>query len=543
MTGLIVILLQLTAFFLVYVPLLDGQDARHYYNDKVTATDGLLPESALRGLAEFVAHYSVWAYQFKDPYQDPSAYSSFPVNLPNIQWLSHLDVALFETTDTWNLLRNVANAKGKSYRPYSISSFLIRRLDPVKVGHNDCRHPDDRVITVFLTKGWLKNDYGELLLSDTEGGVAASFMPYRGRVVVWDCDVPYLFRPPGMAYKQAQYGILLRLTTSDDVHERGLKEFEDLQKFFHRHNFLDFPVAWNKPVAELNMSDYLTRKYEDRAGNRMAVYDNILSDSELSELRSYLISYHDSYHYQIHDESIEEDSDNVQWVSGLPTSLFLKSSVWGLTEKIAAHISNKTGWFPYDVALNIVRGVDYTRIHKDCEDYESELTMLIYLNPDYDLNDHGETVFLEEVPPKPGDPPHQPGQEVYELLAAVRPRYGRFCIFHGVIPHSARPPSIAFNGARYTFAVKLSSSLKVAKAKALQEILEGGYSRERRSLDMTRQNLLDSLTVGQFSEGNHENLPLADFLSVQFQSQAELLLKERYEKRLKAMNYFKSFSD
>ena len=104
-------------------------------------------------------------------------------------------------------------------------------------------------------------------------------------------------------------------------------------------------------------------------------------------------------------------------------------------ENRRSSISNETGWFPYDVALNIIRSVDYTRIHKDCDDNENELTLLIYLNPNYSVNDHGETVFLEEIPQST---PISLGNEVYELIAAVRFRYGRFCIFNGGIPHSAR---------------------------------------------------------------------------------------------------------
>lgn len=95
------------------------------------------------------------------------------------------------------------------------------------------------------------------------------------------------------------------------------------------------------------------------------------------------------------------------------------------------------------------------------------MTLLIYLNPDYDASYHGETAFFNEVE---SDVPVEPGNEEYELFAAVKPVYGRLCIFHGTIPHSARPPSIHFPGARYTFAVKLSPSPQVAKAKNLQEV-------------------------------------------------------------------------
>ena len=41
------------------------------------------------------------------------------------------------------------------------------------------------------------------------------------------------------------------------------------------------------------------------------------------------------------------------------------------------------------------------------------------------------------------------------MIAAVKPRYGRIVMFRGIIPHSARPPSPEYHGARYTFACKV----------------------------------------------------------------------------------------
>ena len=96
------------------------------------------------------------------------------------------------------------------------------------------------------------------------------------------------------------------------------------------------------------------------------------------------------------------------------------------------------------------------------------MTLLIYLNPEYDINYHGETAFFNEIE---SNMPVEPGREEYELFAAVKPVYGRLCLFHGTIPHSARPPSINFPGGRYTFAVKLSATPQLAKAKNLQEAI------------------------------------------------------------------------
>ena len=79
----------------------------------------------------------------------------------------------------------------------------------------------------------------------------------------------------------------------------------------------------------------------------------------------------------------------------------------------------------------------------------------MYLTPDWEANNYGETAFFEEVLTKDGTP-FPPGKQQYEWIASVRPRYGRIVIFRGIIPHSARPPSPGFSGARYTFACKVS---------------------------------------------------------------------------------------
>mgnify|MGYP002260049229 FL=1 len=91
--------------------------------------------------------------------------------------------------------------------------------------------------------------------------------------------------------------------------------------------------------------------------------------------------------------------------------------------------------------------------------FQHEYTFLLYLTPDWEVNNYGETVFFEELFNKDGRP-FPPGKQQYEWLASVRPRYGRMVIFRGIIPHSARPPNPGFNGVRYTFACKVSRKEK-----------------------------------------------------------------------------------
>ena len=87
----------------------------------------------------------------------------------------------------------------------------------------------------------------------------------------------------------------------------------------------------------------------------------------------------------------------------------------------ATFASGNPNLFPYDVSINLVRNADHTRIHGDVSYYgEEEFTCLVYLNPNWTKNDYGETTFFEK------------NSDDTEIVAQVRPRYGRTVIFDGM---------------------------------------------------------------------------------------------------------------
>ena len=105
------------------------------------------------------------------------------------------------------------------------------------------------------------------------------------------------------------------------------------------------------------------------------------------------------------------------------------------------------------VPTGIFKDVNSTIIYLFVCFFQHEYTFLLYLNPDWEENYYGETVLFDLVN---STNKVKPGDEEYEIVAVVRPRYGRIVVFRGNIPHSARPPSPGFKGARYTFACKVS---------------------------------------------------------------------------------------
>ena len=88
--------------------------------------------------------------------------------------------------------------------------------------------------------------------------------------------------------------------------------------------------------------------------------------------------------------------------------------------KVVKYVSGgHRDWFPYDVSCNLIRNADATQIHHDCSEDEDEWTFLLYLNPDWRVDDYGETVFYEK------------NDDDTEIITEVLPKYGRVVIFQG----------------------------------------------------------------------------------------------------------------
>ena len=83
---------------------------------------------------------------------------------------------------------------------------------------------DELVIRISLNKDFKKNDYGEAVFYKDNGEILAAVYPKMGRMVVWNASVPFVFKPPAMSYVQAQFDILVRITTSKEKAERATAE-------------------------------------------------------------------------------------------------------------------------------------------------------------------------------------------------------------------------------------------------------------------------------------------------------------------------------
>ena len=145
---------------------------------------------------------------------------------------------------------------------------------------------------------------------------------------------------------------------------------------------------------------------------------------------------HTHTHTHTHTHNITSVSVLVvsRWL-GLEVGPFISSDLFPAFQRIVNFFTKKETYYPYDVSCNLIRAADHTLVHSDCGHDQLDATLIVYLNPNWTVNLHGETVFFT------GDTPWNA-----ESITAVRPRYGRVVIFNGTFLHSARPPSPTFAG-------------------------------------------------------------------------------------------------
>ncbi|KAK2547960.1 hypothetical protein P5673_031982 [Acropora cervicornis] len=409
---------------------------------RVFVLDDIFPSQSINSFYNLVSFGKVagkissWFYTKSDNYQDFLTLNA----TSNSPWMAAINPEFFMKTALWNIIQNEIEliSAGKNYFPYEVAFTMHRRLD-------------------FITeagKDFKKNDYGETLFYRDSGEILAAVHPKMGRMMIWNASVPFIFKPPAMSYLQAQYDIIVRLSTSKEKADQKILETKRQIENCEKQDTLGFALSDQVDIPVVDLSKFEKKRFHDSLGREIAVFDGLLNSKDLDALRLFLLQYNSAFMYQGFDTSGDEEHDNVSWIAMLKVKDFVTSRLWRLVKQLAAYLSGINEWYPYDVSMNIIRNSHFTRIHQDCEP----------------------KLFNKDGRPFP------PGKQQYEWLASVRPRYGRMVIFRGIIPHSARPPSPGFNGVRYTFACK-----------ALGETLE--YLDNGDNDDPEAMNLLEKLST------------------------------------------------
>lgn len=89
------------------------------------------------------------------------------------------------------------------------------------------------MVRIYLSKDFKKNDYGETLFYRDSGEILAAVFPKMGRMMIWNASVPFIFKPPAMSYLQAQYDIVIRLSTSKEKADQKILETKVLYNNYY----------------------------------------------------------------------------------------------------------------------------------------------------------------------------------------------------------------------------------------------------------------------------------------------------------------------
>ncbi|XP_067048677.1 uncharacterized protein [Acropora muricata] len=421
---------------------------------KIFVFDNILEQKDLGIFSHYInIDLGAWQFSLHEPYDGGLEKPS-----DNIPWINEIDCVLFYQSLVGRTIQKAVMDAAQTkdvYYPYKVRAKLVRRGDLTKL-YTDANRTDDEYSTfMFLNQRWRKNDYGELYLFDEDNEILAGAVPKPGRLVVWQSSIPYLSRPPSIAFKKGQLILHVQFTKSKQKmlasHKEKTVSRTERQKAYNR-GFVgsDKPAPVGIDVGKHKVSEHLSMQ-----GKRILVFDDLFDKEDLDKLRVFIFK-HGTYYYDDSDEG-DSDSDNVQWIAGFEINDYIKSRLWNVMQQTLEHISGRDKWFPYDVSCNLIRSADHTRIHQDCEPHEDEWTYLIYLTPNWTKNDYGETAFYETM------------THDNEIITEVRPKYGRAVVFQGIIPHSARPPSTNQSHARLTFVAKVSVNEFVGRRKAFVE--------------------------------------------------------------------------
>jgi len=435
----------------------------------IAVYDKAMPEWLTNSTEQLFTEGSRWLYQHPDKLANVVQRGE-----EKLDWSAPLSPDFFMKTRLWIVMKRlmIGFTGFNDYMAYQVQGMMLRRGDsPTVVKGEMASH--DIVCRIFLSRGNTSNS--EMMFYNRKGEVMQPVQKKFGRVVLWNATLDYSMKQPGFQTFKTEYSLLIKLSRDRKKLQQELEYIKKVRDHENHQKMANFPTYNEKGNQYTNefFEKHLTRKFYSRNGGVISYFDGILNETELTTLRSYLITHNTAYSNAGFSTAEDDDGDNVSWIAMfLPESLN-NTRMLDLVKGMARYLSGEDDWYPYDVSLNMIQGTFHTRIHEDCENYEHEYTFLLYLNPNWTADMYGETIFLDQIQDMKYDKKGQVIQEkAYETIVSVKPKYGRMAMFRNIIPHSARPPSPDFHGTRYTFAVKVSRNKIIGLSKILRELLE-----------------------------------------------------------------------
>lgn len=423
----------------IFVSTIDQSNSLNFKD--VWIKDDLFTESEIWEMKSLLGQdETMWKFQ---PSEDNLASAGRKKHLSTkacYSWSANLTSHNFKSFSTWRKVVDTLSShfgiKGES-RILSLEGKINIRAGHTcseKVTENDNNVNTTYIAIIFLVQNWRRNAYGELIVYNGDEIMKAIY-PKRGRLVILHASLEHVIKPPAIDLSERLYFIKIHFSISDDFRHSQIKEklpdntsrrdFNPLEVFPSFKLLTKTDTTTDRP---LDIQDFVTKNFTSSNGLSIVVLDGILPPKELDALRQTV----ENNGYSDNAAGLDS-TDQVQWIMAFEIDDFVQTSLWNVVSQIVTFVSGKDGYFPYDIGCNNIQATDTTTIHIDSEFNENEFTLLIYLNQDWTANHHGETVFFDD-------------EEGNEVIFAVRPRYGRVAIFHGSIPHSARPPPLLIEG-------------------------------------------------------------------------------------------------
>ena len=378
--------------------------------------DDIFTESNLSELTSFVSDILTWKQRSIFAHGKELA-------IDKTFWRSssHQDV-LFSKTNSWKSIQELVmsdrldydgRAHGDELWPVNVEGRVLLRGDPPRVEKTN--NSTTLTLFVFICEKWEKNFYGEMLVFSNNGDYLKSVHVRSGRVVLVPGSVGYVVKPPSMNTEQGLLVISLGV-----ISNVATVLVSSLPPEYNDITFTLSPRENSWKIAK-----HISKEYQTADKKKIVVFDNVFTQDELNRFLEKIEN--GFYHY---NPPNYDSDDNVMWILGLDVSNLLQSDLWKLFKKTLTATTGSETYYPYDVSCNNIQTWYHPKVHRDCNDDENDYTLIVYLTPNWTESYYGETVFYNDD----------------EMFAVVRPKFGRLVVFHGTIPHSARPPSPTYKG-------------------------------------------------------------------------------------------------
>uniref|UniRef100_A0A486XNC4 Prolyl 4-hydroxylase alpha subunit domain-containing protein n=1 Tax=Rheinheimera sp. BAL341 TaxID=1708203 RepID=A0A486XNC4_9GAMM len=174
-------------------------------------------------------------------------------------------------------------------------------------------------------------------------------------------------------------------------------------------------------------------------GKHIWVFDNLCQSNETNEL---FLSLTNSPFKR--DEIARPDTQDYRhWAVNLNSMLYKSLPVY---QRCLNAIKQLTGkhYQAYRGYVNHASFGDMLFSHTDCLPESDELTILVYICDEWDMEWGGETLFYNSE---------------NDCVFACTPKPGRVVIFNGAIKHVGRPPNRICYQPRYTLAFKMERDI------------------------------------------------------------------------------------